>query len=143
MIFVTDTISINEDEIELHFIRSSGPGGQHVNKVSSAVQLRFDAVRSLSLPAEVRHRLVKIAGNRMTKDGVLVIEAHQFRTQEQNRQDAIYRLSELIRKASHRPKPRRKTSPTRGSKERRLEGKRRRSTTKRMRAPRNVEEGQS
>ncbi|MBF0506825.1 MAG: aminoacyl-tRNA hydrolase [Nitrospirae bacterium] len=140
MIFVTDTISINEDEIELHFIRSSGPGGQHVNKVSSAVQLRFDAVHSLSLPAEVRQRLVKIAGNRVTKDGVLVIEARQFRTQEQNRQDAVNRLSELIRKASHRPKPRRKTAPTKGSKERRLEVKRRRSATKRLRAPGNTGE---
>jgi len=133
MIPVTDNISINEDEIELHFIRSSGPGGQHVNKVSSAVQLRFDVTHSLSLPAEVRQRLLTLGKSRVTKDGVLVIEAHQFSTQERNREDAVNRFVELVRRYCQRPKTRKKTSPTKGSLERRLEGKHRRSATIRRR----------
>ena len=135
MISVTTDIAINEDELEMHFIRASGPGGQNVNKVSSAVQLRFDAAHSRSLPAEVRQRLMVVAGSRMTKDGELVIEAGQFRTQERNREDAVNRLVELLKKACQRPKHRRKTTPTRASREHRLEGKRRRSAAIRFRTP--------
>lgn len=140
MIPVTTDIAINEDELEMHFIRASGPGGQNVNKVSSAVQLRFDAAHSRSLPAEVRLRLMVVAGSRITKDGVLVIEAGQFRTQERNREDAVNRLVELLKKACQRPKRRRKTAPTRASREHRLEGKRRRSAAIRLRTPPNSEE---
>lgn len=130
---ITDTIAINEREIEQKFIRASGPGGQNINKVATAVQLRFDVANSPSLPAEVRERLMGLAGRRITADGVLVIEAQRFRTQARNRQDAIERLIALIRKAAEKPKPRRKTRPTRRSKERRLEGKRQRGETKRTR----------
>ena len=135
MIPVTTGIAINEDELEMRFIRASGPGGQNVNKVSSAVQLRFDVAHSRSLPAEVVQRLMIVAGSRITKDGVLVIEASQFRTQERNREDAVNRLVELIKKACPRPKTRRKTAPTKASQERRLEGKRRRSAALRLRIP--------
>ena len=109
MIPVTDTISIDEREIEESFIRASGPGGQNVNKVSSAVQLRFDAARSASLPDDVRERLRPIAGRRMTQDGVIVIMAQRFRTQESNRRDALARLVEMIRQAAEPPVPRRPT----------------------------------
>ncbi len=130
---ITDTIAIDEREIEQKFIRASGPGGQNINKVATAVQLRFDVANSPSLPAEVRERLMGLAGRRITADGVLVIEARRFRTQARNRQDAIERLIALIRKAAEKPKPRRKTRPTRRSQERRLEGKRQRGETKRAR----------
>ena len=130
---ITDAIAIDEREIEQKFIRASGPGGQNINKVATAVQLRFDVANSPSLPAEVRERLMGLAGRRITADGVLVIEARRFRTQARNRQDAIERLIALIRKAAEKPKPRRKTRPTRRSKERRLEGKRQRGETKRTR----------
>jgi ribosome-associated protein len=133
MIRVTDRISIDEGELEERFVRASGPGGQNVNKVSSAVQLRFDVRRSPSLPAEVRQRLERLAGRRLTRDGVLVIMAQRHRTQERNRQDALDRLTELIREASVAPKPRRPTRPTRGSKERRLATKKNRSTIKGLR----------
>ena len=133
MIRITDTIAIGEDEIVESFIRASGPGGQNVNKVASAVQLRFDVRHSPSLPADMRARMEKLAGNRLTRDGVLVITAQRFRTQERNRQDALDRFVELAQRAAVRPTPRRPTRPTRGSRERRLEGKKRRSVIKGMR----------
>jgi ribosome-associated protein len=136
MIRITDAIALDEREIEESFVRASGPGGQNVNKVASAVQLRFDVRRSPSLPNEVAIRLMKLAGRRMTQDGVLVITAQRFRSQEQNRQDALERLTALIRQASVRPVPRRKTKPTLASKQRRLEGKSRRAQIKSLRTSR-------
>ncbi|MFQ5937697.1 MAG: alternative ribosome rescue aminoacyl-tRNA hydrolase ArfB [Acidiferrobacterales bacterium] len=133
MIRITRNIAIDEDEIRQRFIRASGPGGQNVNKVSTAVQIRFDVAHSASLPDEVRERLLRLAGNRVTKRGVLVIDARRFRTQERNRQDGIDRLVSLIRAAAVRPKPRRKTKPTLAAKRRRLEAKRQRSQTKQLR----------
>ena len=124
---------IPDEELEEHFVRPSGPGGQNVNKVSTAVELRFDVRRSASLSPTVRSRLLVLAGRRMTKAGVLVIRADRFRTQEQNRADARSRLQELIAEASIEPKRRIKTRPTKASKERRLEGKTRRSDVKKGR----------
>jgi len=135
IIYITPTIAINESEIKQEFIRASGPGGQNVNKVSTAVQLRFNVANSPSLPDDVRKRLAHLAGRKITEDGVLIIHAQRFRTQEQNRQDAFNRLVKLIRKASERPKVRRKTRPTLESKRRRLEAKHHRSEAKRMRRP--------
>lgn len=133
MIRVTRGISIDEGELREQFLRASGPGGQNVNKVATAVQLRFDVAGSPSLPEAVRRRLVRLAGKRMTADGVLVIEARRFRQRERNRQDAVERLVALVRKAAQPPKPRRRTRPTPASKQRRLAAKRRRSETKRLR----------
>ena len=133
MIQVTPTIAINENELVEEFIRASGPGGQNVNKVSSAVQLRFDVANSRSLPEEVRRRLITLASNRITEDGIIIIDARQFRTQGRNREDAIDRFVELIHKAAQRPKVRRKTKPTLGSKVRRLKAKRLRTKTKQSR----------
>jgi ribosome-associated protein len=133
MIHVTPTIAIAEDELGFDFIRSSGPGGQNVNKVATAVQLRFDVLHSPSLPDDVRIRLVRLAGRKLTGEGVLVITARRHRTQQQNRDDAIERLVELVRLASVPPRKRRKTRPTAASRERRLEEKRRKSKVKRMR----------
>lgn len=135
MIRITRAISIDEGEIEEHFVRASGPGGQKVNKVSTAVQLRFHVGRSKSLPAEVRDRLLRMGGRRITDDGVLIIDARRYRMQQRNRQDAMERLIALIRKAAPRPKKRRKTKPTLASKRRRLDSKRRRSQTKDLRRP--------
>jgi len=133
MISVTPHISLDENELELSFVRSSGPGGQNVNKVATAVQLRFDVAHSPSLPGDVRARLIARAGSKVTRDGVLVFTARRFRTQERNRADAVERLVEMIRAAATPPKRRRKTKPTRASKQQRVERKRRRSSTKRLR----------
>ncbi len=133
MIRITDSIAIGENELEERFIRASGPGGQNVNKLASAVQLRFDVRRSPSLAADVRARLERLAGKRLTRAGVLVIMAQRHRTQERNRQDALDRLIELIRRAAIAPIPRRATRPTAGSRERRLEAKKRRSSIKELR----------
>ena len=133
MIRVTQTISISESEIEERFVRSSGPGGQNVNKVATGVQLRFDAAGCPSLTEPVRRRLAALAGTRMTQEGILIIDARQFRTQEQNRRDALDRLIDLLRKAAQRPKRRYATRPSSASKGRRLESKRRKSMTKRTR----------
>lgn len=134
MIEVTPAISISEDEITERFIRAAGPGGQNVNKVSTAVELRFDVRRSPSLPNDVAVRLMRLAGRKLTQDGVLVLTAMSFRTQERNRADALERLLELIREAAKPPPPpRKKTKPTRGSVERRLKEKAGRSDVKKMR----------
>jgi len=133
MIRITDHISIEDSELEERFIRSSGPGGQNVNKLSTAVQLRFDARHSPSLDNDVSVRLQRLAGKRLTRDGVIVIIAQRHRTQERNREDARERLFELIRQAAIAPVPRRATRPTKASRERRLEGKKHRATIKGLR----------
>ena len=130
---ITGTVFILEREIREEFVRASGPGGQNVNKVATAVQLRFDVAGSPSLPAAVAERLIKIAGKRVTDDGVLIIIARRYRTQERNREDARQRLYEWIRKASQTPRPRRKTRPSRASIENRLDRKKRHAQKKRTR----------
>ncbi|MBI3452152.1 MAG: aminoacyl-tRNA hydrolase [Rhodospirillales bacterium] len=136
MIQVTRTIAIDEREIEERFIRASGPGGQNVNKVATAVQIRFDVRRSPSLPAEVRARLEQLAGRRLTREGVLLLTAQRHRTQERNRQEALARLIDLVRRAAIPPIPRRPTRPTAGAKRRRLKAKGHRAILKRLRRDR-------
>lgn len=133
MIRITRTVSIADSEIQEQFIRASGPGGQNVNKVSSAVQLRFDVARSPSLPEPVRARLIVLAGRRIAQDGVLTIEAQRFRSQGRNRDDARVRLVELIRRATEIPKQRQATKPTRAAQKRRLESKQRQGEIKKQR----------
>src|SRR5262249_55863726 len=133
MLRITSRIAIDEAELEESFIRASGPGGQNVNKLSSAVQLRFDVRHSPSLPDDVRTRLERLAGKRLTREGVLVITAQRHRTQERNRADARERLIALVQEAATPPVPRRPTRPTRASKERRIESKKRRATIKGLR----------
>ena len=133
MIRITRTVSIADSEIQEQFIRASGPGGQNVNKVSSAVQLRFDVARSPSLPEPVRARLIVLAGRRIAQDGVLTIEAQRFRSQGRNRDDARVRLVELIRRATEIPKQRQATKPTRAAQKRRMESKQRQGEIKKQR----------
>lgn len=133
MIHITDAIAIEEREVEESFVRAAGPGGQNVNKVATAVQLRFDIRRSPSLPDDLRARLERLAGRRLTQEGVLIITAQRYRTQERNRQDALDRLVELIRRAADPPTSRRPTKPPAAAKRRRLETKKQRSSVKKLR----------
>jgi ribosome-associated protein len=139
MIRITERITIEESELEESFIRASGPGGQNVNKVSSAVQLRFDARTSRSLPNDVSIRLQRLAGSRLTNEGVIVITANRHRSQDQNRDEARERLFAMIREAANPPPPRRATKPTKASKKRRLDSKSRHSHIKKMRSKRDFD----
>ena len=138
MIQITPSFGIDESEVQFAFVRASGPGGQNVNKVATAVQLRFDVDHS-ALPDEVKERLKHVAGNRITSDGELLIEAKKFRTQEQNREDAIRRFVELLQRAFKKPKSRKKTKPTKASKEQRLKEKKTRGEIKKLRQDKSFE----
>ena len=138
MLQITPNIKISENELHFDYIRASGPGGQNVNKVATAVQLRFDIFAS-SLPEKVKVRLIRLAGKRMTREGILVIEAKQFRTQEQNREDAIRRFANLVRRSLMKPKPRKKTKPTKASREERIKAKKKRGDIKKSRQSKTFE----
>jgi ribosome-associated protein len=140
MIKVTETIFIEESELKEKFLPSSGPGGQNVNKVATAVQLRFNVSASPNLPPEIKYRALDLAGSRRTLEGEILIEAERFRTRGQNRADALERLLTLLREATQKPKPRRKTKPTRASKKRRVDSKKSRGNLKRTRSKVNTEE---
>ena len=139
MLEITPTIQLDERELQFEYVRASGPGGQNVNKVATAVQLRFDVVNSPSLASDIKGRLIRLAGKRVNADGVLVIEAHRFRTQEANREDAIRRFVELVQRSSVAPKKRLKTNPTRSSREKRLKEKKNRGEVKKIRQDRSYE----
>jgi ribosome-associated protein len=140
MVAINPQTKISERELEINYIQASGPGGQNVNKVATAVQLRFDVRQTKALPEEVKSRLMKLAGKRMSQDGILVLEATRFRTQERNREDALERFRVLVEKAIEPPKTRKKTKPSEASQEERLKEKKHRSDTKRMRARHSLEE---
>ncbi len=139
MVEITPSFSIDERELQFDYIRASGPGGQNVNKTATAVQLRFDIVNSPALASDTKGRLILLAGKRINTDGVLIIEAKRFRTQEQNRADAIQRFIELVRKALIKPKQRRKTKPSKASKEKRLGSKKHKGEIKRLRQNKSYE----
>ena len=138
MIKITPSLYIDERELQFEYIRASGPGGQNVNKVATAVQLRFD-INASSLPVDIKQRLKKLAGKKMTSDGVILLEAKRYRTQEQNREDAVRRLMVLLQKASIKPKKRVKTTPTKASRERRLKAKKQRGAIKKARQDRSFD----
>jgi len=133
MIEITNSISLNENELEFSFVRASGPGGQNVNKVSTVAQLRFDLQSNRSIPDEIKKRLQKLAGKKLNSDGTIIIDARRFRSQERNKQDAIDRLIALIKKSVERPKPRKKTKPTKAAKLKRLDNKRKKGDLKKNR----------
>jgi len=133
MLQITPTILIDEDELQFEYVRASGPGGQNVNKVATAVQLRFDIANSPTLASDIKGRLIRLAGKRVNTDGVLIIEARRFRTQEKNREDAIRRFTFLVQKAAAKPKKRLKTVPTKASRERRLKAKKQKGEIKKSR----------
>jgi len=136
---ITPTIFIGEDELQFEYIRASGPGGQNVNKVATAVQLRFDIANSPSIASNIKGRLIQLAGKRVNADGVLIIEARRFRTQEKNREDAVHRFALLVQKAAAKPKKRVKTIPTKASRERRLKAKKQRGKIKKSRQDKSFE----
>lgn len=140
MLIITDTLIIPMREIHFSFIRASGPGGQHVNRSATAVQLRFDARNSPSLSVEIKNRLCRLAGSRLSKDGMLTIEAQEYRSQKRNRDEALQRLARLLRLAAMRPKARRATKPSTAAKQRRLAAKKRRSLTKQIRGGHRADE---